>query len=329
MENRFILFFILLCCSAFFSSSEISLFSLSRIQIHKFSISRKRSSHEVVKCLKKPREWLATILLGNELVNVLISIIGASIVNHYFLYGVKWQMIISVVLVTPIVLIFGEIIPKNLAIRFSVILAPIFVVPLGVIHRFFKPFRWLLTKSADRVVTLLGGNPEKFQPMIMEEEFRRLVDLGSREGVIVEEEREIIHNVFDFSDKTIETIITPASKIFALPIEKPYDEMLKEIKETQFSRIPIYEGNINNIIGILHIRDLFSFHRKRQSGGDQNVRSVLRKPLFIEPNKKLENVLKDFQSQGMLMAIVKDDHTVFGLVTMDDLLEEIFGEIER
>ena len=329
MAHKYFLFFFLLCCSAFFSASETVLFSLSRLQIHRFRTSKDKAAQAVVECLRKPRKWLATILFGNELVNVCMSILGASIINHYFYYSVKVQMIIAIVIITPIVLLGGEILPKNVAIRFSPTLAPLMVVPLGVFYKIVRPFRFLLTKVADSFVVLLGGKPEKAEPMIVEEEFRRLVDLGSREGLIVEEEREIIHKVFEFSDKVVSEIMTPAGQIFSLPIDLPYEQMLDEIKATLFSRIPLYEGEHENIIGILHVRDLFSFHRKRLSGGEQNIRSIIRAPLFVEPAKRIEELLRDFQQSGIHMAIVKEQAKVQGLVTMDNVLEELFGEMEK
>lgn len=329
MTSRFFLLFILLCCSAFFSAAETVLFSLSRIQIHRFKTSKSRAERSVVECIRKPRPWLATILFGNELVNVSISIIGASIISYYFYYDVRIQTLIAVAIITPIILLFGEILPKNIAIRLSPQLAPIMVVPLSLFYSLIKPFRSAMTKIADAFVALLGGHPEKSRPMIVEEEYRRLVDLGRKEGVIVEEEREMIHKVFDFSEKVVADIMTPAGHIFALSINLPYEQIISEIKATQFSRIPVYEDDINNIIGILHVRDLFGFHRRRKAGGGKDIHSLIRKPLFVSLNKKIEELLNDFRKSGIHMAIVADDKDVKGLVTMDDVLEELFGEIEK
>lgn len=328
MTGHFVLLFILLCCSGFFSSSETILFSLSRVQIYKFRSSPSHAAQLVVNVLCEPRRWLATILLGNEFINVSISILGAAIVNHFFFYDVKIQTLIAVAFVTPIILFFGEIIPKNLAIRFSPQLAPKWVIPLSIFHRLVTPLRFILSSVADLFVKIFGGQPEKATPMIMEEEFRHLVDLGRKEGVIVEEEREMIHKVFEFSDKTAGDIMTPAGHIFALPVDHPYENTLSEIKATQFSRIPIFERSLENIVGILHVRDLFAFHRKREFGIEEDLRSILHTPLFVSPHKKLEELLRDFQRARVHLAIVKEDSEVKGLVTMDDVLEEIFGEME-
>ncbi|MFH1874249.1 MAG: hemolysin family protein [Pseudomonadota bacterium] len=329
MESSFTFFIILLVCSAFFSLSETALFSLSRVQVHKFRHSKSHAAQTVVQCLRKPRDWLATILIGNELANVLISIIGAAIVNHYFKASVQTQTLVAIAVITPVVLVLGEIIPKNLAMRFSLKLATAVIIPLSLFHQLVKPFRFVLRKIADGIVIVLGGSSEKLPPMVMEEEFRHLVDLGKKEGVIVEEERKMIHNVFEFSDKTVLTIMTPFDQIFTISSDIEHEALLNEIRLTQFSRIPVYEGHRNNIIGILHMRDLFGFHRQRQAGHAQNLRSILRKPLFVKPDTQLEKLLENFQQERNLMAIVQDQGQVLGLVTMDDLLEEIFGEMEK
>lgn len=329
MGLRFFLCFILLGCKAFFEAAETTLFSLSRVQIGRFRLSKNPAASKVVECIRRPREWLATILLGNELVNICISIIGASIISHYFFYDEMIQTLIAVVIITPIIVMFGEILPKNVAIRFSPKLAPAMVVPLSLFHRFIRPFRLVLTKIADGFVIMLGGKPEQAEPMIVEEEYRRLIDLGKREGVIVEEEREMIHKVFDFTDKVVSDIMTPGGQIFSLPVDMPYEQVLGEIKETLFSRIPMFEGEQDNIVGILHVRDLFAFDRKRRSGSGQDIRAILRDPLFVMPDKKLEDLLRDFQQSGNHMALVKDGAKLAGVVTMDDVLEELFGEMER
>lgn len=331
MELSFIIFLGLLCSSAFFSASETALFSLSRLQIHNFKKSKNIAAKLVVKCLEEPRQWLATILLGNELVNVLISILGASIVNYLLgsRYSVEKEMLVSVVILTPVLIFFGDVVPKNIAVRISAILAPIVIIPLSLFHKLVKPFRVFLTKIADTVVVIFGGKPESLSPMVMEEEFRRLIDMGSEKGVIDEEEREIIHNVFDFSEKTAGSVMTPIGNVFMLSVETPYEEMLSQIRSTLFSRIPIFENNVKNIIGILHVRDLFAFHKKKLSGGEQDIRTLLREPLFVSKDEKLETLLRGFQKARVHMAIVKDNEEVLGVVTMDDVLEEIFGEMEK
>jgi len=329
MTSSIALIFALLCCSAFFSASETAIFSLSHVQIHKMRETKRKTAHMLVEALKLPRQILITILLGNELVNVSLSIASASLISRTFNKGPLVETILSVLLVTPMVLVLGEIVPKNLALRYAPLYSHFAIGPLRIFSRITYPFRIVLTAVADVFIKLLGGSASD-QPMIMEQEYRQLVDLGRREGVIIEEERELIHNIFEFTDKVVSSIMTPATEIFSLPISLEYDDILIRLKKERYSRVPFYEGSPNNIVGILHVRDLFAHDRKRKAGQEEDFGTLLRKPIFVTPNLKLEELLLEFQKKRMHMAIVmKPKGSVDGLVTMDDVLEDLFGEIEE
>ena len=156
------------------------------------------------------------------------------------------------------------------------------------------------------------------------------MDLGRKEGAIEEEEREIIHKVFEFTDKRIGDIMTPVERIFMLPVDLPYDRLMEEIRCTQFSRVPFYDGDRANVIGVLHVRDLFSFDMKRGVDGGGDIRTLMRPMVVVDTNAPLENLLKEFQKGRAHMAIAIDEGGyIKGLVTMDDVLEEMFGEIEE
>jgi putative hemolysin len=323
-----VLIIILLCCSAFFSGSETAIFSLSHVKVHELKESRHLAGRMLASALERPREILITILLGNELSNVSLSIVSAALIAHTFARGPVIETAISVALVTPLVLILGEIIPKNLALKFAPSYAQATIIPLKLFSTAVYPLRRALTAVANLFISLFGGKAPE-HPIIMEQEYRKLVDLGRREGVIIEEEREIIHSIFEFSDKVVSSIMTPAEHIFSLPVEAPYETILDEIKSHRHSRVPFYAGDNNNIVGILHVRDLFAFDRKRSATGEGNIRTLLRTPLFATPNRKLEELLKDFQEKRIHMAVVRGaGDIVEGIVTMDDVLEDIFGEIE-
>lgn len=333
MSLLLLLFGFLLFSSAFFSSSETAIFSLSRVHIHKLKESRRHAARRVVECLRHPRQMLVTILIGNEFANVAMSIVGAAIISRLFPVGIETRTFIAVVLVTPIILLLGEILPKNVALRTARDLAPLLIVPLEMFHRLVAPIRYVLSGIADMVVRLFGGKPEAAEPMIREEEFRRLVDLGKKEGIIIEEEQALIHNVFEFTEKVVKDIMTPADRLFRLPVNIAYEQMLEEIRATTFSRVPFYEGDENNIVGILHVRDLFAFDRARRlpppaGESDTNIIKLFRAPLFIEMQTRLEELLKNFQERQIHMALVRDEkEKVVGVVTLDDVLQELFGEI--
>ncbi|PIR25664.1 MAG: hypothetical protein COX62_04245 [Deltaproteobacteria bacterium CG_4_10_14_0_2_um_filter_43_8] len=329
MTTLIFLFVLLLLLSAFFSASETAIFSLSRVQIKKFQESKIWVIKKVGEYLDEPRHFLATILLGNELMNVSISIVGATLISHFFPSSAKTGTLLSILIITPILLLLGEVIPKNIALRLSDTIAPIMVIPLRVFHYCVTPFRIVLTSIADTFIKCFGGDPNASAAMVKEEEFRSLIDLGRDEGLLEEEEREIIHNVFEFTDELVKNIITPRDQIFMLPLDMEYKIMLEEIRATEYRRIPIYEGEQTNIIGILHVRDLFSFHRKRKENSNVSLKSILHTPLFVRSNEKVEDLLKRIQQDRMHMALVLNkQQSLVGLATLHDVLERLFGEIE-
>lgn len=329
MFSLIILFFLLLSCSAFFSGSETALFSLSDIQLHKFSESKGKSAQLLTDLLREPRRLLVTILLGNELVNIAMSIVGAAIISRIYQGDSIERCFAAVIIVTPIILLFGEITPKSASLRIAESLAQVVIWPLSVFYKLVTPLRIMLAWIADHVVAMFGGNPDQDSPMVMEKEFLKLVDMGQKHGAIVAEESEIIHNVFEFSDKIAKEIMTTADRLFMISIDKSYDEIIEEVKCTQYSRIPFYSDNRENIIGILHVKDLFELHRKRKMSQDADFREILHCPLFISELTPLEDLLKEFKRTQMHMAIIRDGaSTIVGMVTLDDVLEELFGEIE-
>jgi len=329
MLSLMLIFLFLLGCSAFFSGSETALFSLSDVDIYRFRSSQNILNKRLARALDKPRKILVTILLGNEFVNICISIVGAMMIERVIRDRAEVQTFFGVLIITPIIFVVGEILPKNIALMSARQIAPILIFPLQIIARVVAPIRIILTWMADRVVLLFGGNIESSDPMVMEEEYLNLVDYSHKQGEIDGEERELIRNVFEFSDEVVQDIMTSSELIFSLPISTPFDEMIDKIKEKEFSRIPFYDGDSSNIVGILHIQDLLSFNRKRQSGESVELKNLFHRPLFVNPSIALETLLKEFQRTHLHMAIVKDSNkSVVGIVTMDDVLEELFGEIE-
>ena len=302
---------------------------MSRTHVKRYQESKIWIVQRVGEYLEKPRELLVTLLLGNELCNVAISIVGAALVSQFFPGDSKIQMFIAIVTVTPIILVFGEIIPKNIALRLAPQLAPIAVALLRVFHVLVTPLRIILGKIADGFVRLFGGKPDQADPMVMEEEFRRLVDLGKEEGVLIDEEHELIHNVFEFTNKVVREIMIPAEQLFMLSVDIDYQEMLEEIKATEFRRIPVYENDRNNIVGILHVRDLYAFDRRRLTEDDLDIKDILHRPLFIDQDAAIERLLRKIQRDRVHMAIVANrQREVLGIATLHDVLEELFGAIE-
>src|SRR3989338_5031638 len=316
----------LLACSAFFSGSETTLFSLKRSQIAKFKRKKTKNSMQLLKFLSEPKNTLVTILFGNEMCNNAFSILIANLV--YLLVGpdeVKQATLISVTIGTLLLLIFGEIIPKNIAILNAEPFAPFVAMALKPLHLFTRPFRVVLVRFADATTRLFGATLEKEPPMIVEEEFRHWIELGVKAGEVDNEEKELIHKAFEFETKTAMQIMTPMSVAFRLNIDLPFDHLLEEIKATQFSRIPMYEKERRNIIGYLYVKDLLQYDIAHQRDPDLMLHAILRKPLFIDQGLKLEEILQAFRKNKIHMAILTDaKKNPVGLITMHDVIEELF-----
>lgn len=323
---------ILLLMSAFFAAAETIFFTLSRPQLARFKKSSNPLSKQLVHFLSKPRDILVTILFGNELTNIAISIITASF--FYFLFHgwleVEGLTLLSVGVGTFLILIVGEIIPKSVGMLLAPALAPITVLLLKPLYALLKPARFVLVKLADWCVARFGPVKKEETLLTMEEEFRHLLELSAKSGEVQEAERELIHKALEFSGKVVSQIMTPFSLVVPYSVDTPYATLLKEIQTTQFSRIPIFEGKPTQIIGLLYVKDLLPFDRRHQAEPALSIREILRPPLFVSKEKNIEDLLQEIRQSRIHMAIVVDAaNKPVGLVTMHDILEELFGEVEE
>src|SRR3989338_11181463 len=328
MDLRILLIIILLLASAFFSCSETALFSPSRSEVARFKVSKGGLAKGVIDALSKPRQLLVSILLGNELVNVAISILVAALV-YELLPEIKWQIKIfmAVAVSTPLIVVVGEVIPKNIGIRFASAIAPACAVFICAFSRVTAPIRKILLKLADSAIMLFKGDPANVRSMIMEEEFRQMVEVGRDEGSLGEAEEELIHRVFDMADKTVEEVMTPKEAIFGIGLDAASEDAISEIRTTQFSRIPVYDSCPDDIVGILHVRDLFSVMRRRKVGKIREVENIIRPAYFMPMTMTLEETLNKFKKMKTHMAIVVDkDRKPIGIIPMDVSFGALFEE---
>ena len=314
-----IIFFILILFSAFFSGTETAYFN---IKVHRDTISTKVSS-----LLKRPRRLLISLLTGNTFINIAIASLAAFI-THEIAEKNQWSetiaILIEVFIVTAIVIIFGEIFPKLLAIRYSEKFAESVYIPL----KFFMLFLYLLTMifhSISRLITkLLPIQKEKI--FDSEEELKILTELGEESGTLQEEESDMIQSIFEFNDKNVREVMTPRVDMVALNSDKSIDEVMDMVSNKQFSKIPIYKDNIDNIKGILYAKDLLPY----LMGSRPNIplASISREPFFVPESKLIDDLMKDFRIKKTNVAIVVDEWGgTSGLITLEDIVEEVLGEI--
>jgi putative hemolysin len=321
---KLIVMLFLLLLSALFSSSETSLFSLKKSELIRLKRSRQKYARYATKLLSKPRETLITILIGNETVNVSFAAATASFI--YTIAGRSdWRinLLASIFVATPLVLIFGEIAPKNIAIRLAPSIIPLLVFPIRLFYWLATPIRVILTWFSERTLQLIITDSKIAKPMIVEEEFKRLIDIGHSEGALEEGERDLIHSLLALGDTKVLEIMTPRDKIFSLSLLEPFEEILRKVKEARFSRIPVYKNTPHDIIGAIHARDIFRLYRLGEKR--QPIESIIRPIQFFFEDEPVENVLSEFQRRQIHIGVVLDcNMKVIGLVTMEDIFGMLF-----
>ena len=310
-----------LLLSGFFSSSETALFSISKVKALHIAKDGSKSGILILKMKEDSHTLLTTILIGNNLVNIGASAIATSIAISYFKSNAVG---IATGIMTMLILIFGEIFPKSFANHNNIFVARIVIYPLFWLSRLFFPLIYMLN-----FIPKLHGTIDTTRETVTEDELMTMVEVVEEEGEIKEEEKEYITNIFEFDDTCCSEIMTPRADMFVIDVSEDMD--IKKILKTGFSRIPVIEDSIDNIIGILHVKDLFaSFQKACASESDipLDVKQIMRKPYFIPESKKLDSLLQDFKQKKNHIAIVVDEHGgISGITTLEDVVEEIIGEI--
>ncbi|HNQ54258.1 MAG TPA: hemolysin family protein [Methanothrix sp.] len=315
------LFCLLLCFSAFFSASETALMSLSKIRlIH--MVEEKTRGASIIKDLRdNPSKMLGTILVGNNIVNIGASSIATVLAIEYF--GDTGAGIATGI-TTILVLIFGEITPKSLAAQKSERVSLIVARPIFILTYLLNPIVFVFTQIAGLFMRLLGFQSNANLPTITEDELKSMVNLGEEEGVIEDHEKTMICNVFDFADQLVKDVMIQRMDIIAIDMNASYDEIIKIIKNEQYSRYPIYSKRIDNIVGILNVKELV--YRDPEEIFD--IKKFVKKPYYTFEFTNTSELFNEMKKRRTHMAIVLDEYGgTAGIVTIEDLVEEIVGEI--
>lgn len=303
--------------------SETSLMSLNKIKLRHMVDEGVPGAELVEKLTDDPNKLLGAILIGNNIVNIGASSLATILATN--LFGSKGVGIATGVM-TILILIFGEITPKSIAKQKSEAVSLRVSKFIKVVVMIFKPFVYILTAISSFFIRLLGGNPDADEAFITEEELKTMVDVSEEEGVLENVEKEMIFNVFDFADLQVKDAMVQRVDVVSVSEEATYDEVMDIIKSEQFSRIPVYDQTIDNIIGILNVKDLVMIENPRE---DFNVTKYIREPFYTFEFKKVVELFKEMKKTRNHIAVVLDEYGgTVGLITIEDLLEEIVGEIE-
>ena len=337
MFSQIIVLVILIALNAFFAATEIAFISLNDAKIEKQVKEGNKKAQQISKMLKNPSKFLATIQIGITLAGFLSSAFAsdafadklAPVINNLIpAISVETWRAISIVIITIILsyftLVFGELVPKRIAMKNHEKLANYTIGIVRFISIVTAPFVKLLTLSTN-IVSKIFGVTETDEEVVTEEEIRIMVDVGEEKGSIEEEEKELINNVFEFNDKTAGEIMTHRKDIFGIEINEDIDKMLDKLDEYKYSRIPVYEETIDEIEGILYIKDILKYLKDNKK---VKIKSLMREPYFVSQSKMINELFRELQKNKKQMAIVVDEYGgTAGIVTMEDILEELVGNI--
>lgn len=336
MATQVIVLAILILVNAFFAATEIAFISINDAKIEKQAKEGNKKAKQIRKMLKEPSKFLATIQIGITLAGFLSSAFAADAfaddlapaLENLIPLGISVWKSISIVIITMILsyfsLVFGELVPKRLAMRNSEKIAFGTIGIVRTISVITSPFVKLLTASTNGISKIFGIS-ETDEETVTEEEIRMMVDVGEEKGSIEEEERELINNVFEFNDKVVSEIMIHRKDIYAIDINSDVGDILKDLNEYKYSRIPVYEENVDNIVGLLFIKDLIANMNKKEK---VKISNLLREAYFVSENKQINELFRDLQRNKHQLAIVLDEYGgTAGLVTMEDIIEELVGNI--
>lgn len=318
-----ILLIFLVCCSAFFSASETALTSLSRIRLRNMVEQNVKNADVIAKLVEDPNRLLSSILVGNNLVNNGASALATALAIQIFRGDIGGAGIATVV-ITVVILIFGEITPKTVAAQKAEQIALLVCRAVSVVITVFKPVVAVLNVVTGALTRLFGCVPGEKVPLITAAELKTIVNVSHEEGVLESEERTMINNVFDFGDSKAKDVMTPRTDIVAVPLDVTYGEYVRLVQEEGFSRMPVYGEDLDDIVGILYVKDIFFLDEESFS-----AEKFMRDPFFTYESKPLDELLAELKNSRLAVAIVLDEYGgTSGMITTEDIVEEIVGEIE-
>lgn len=312
---------ILLCLSAFFSSSETALTTVNQIRMRTLADNGDKRAARVLRVTGNPGKMLSAILIGNNIVNLSASSISTSLAIH--LFGSTGAGIATGIL-TFLILIFGEVTPKTMATIKADSMSLTTAAPIGFLMKILTPVIFIINKLSLGLMFLLHVNIKDAQKKMTEEELRTIVDVSQENGVIEHEERDMIHNLFDFGDAEAKEIMVPRIDMTFVQADATYQEVLDIFRQDMFTRLPVYEDSTDNVIGIINMKDFLL----QNDTPEFSVRNLLREPYFTYEHKNTADLFLEMRKSSISLAIVLDEYGVTaGLITLEDLLEEIVGEI--
>ena len=322
--------------NAFFAGAEMAVVSVNKNRIKVLADEGSKRAALLQTLFEDSTKFLSTIQVAITLAGFFSSASAATGISQVLggwiaQFGIPYSNTIAVVVVTIILsyftLVFGELVPKRIALQKAEAFSLFVVQPIYIISKILSPFIKLLSLSTNGFLHLIGMKTENLEEAVSEEEIKKMLETGSENGVFNEIEKEMINSIFSFDDKTAKDVMVPRREVFAIDIEEPLEKILDEILETRHSRIPVYEEQIDNIIGILQVKDVMIEARKK-SFEEVDIRALLKEAFFVPDGKSNDELFREMQKTKNRMAVLIDEYGgVSGILTVEDLVEEVMGEI--
>lgn len=334
---QIVLIVVLTLINAYFAASEMAIVSVNKNKIHNLSVSGNKKAKLVEKLLDQPTNFLSTIQVAITLAGFFNSAsaatgISVSLANVLKSWSIPYADTIAVFLITILIsfitLIFGELVPKRIALQKAEWYSMFCAKPILIISKVASPFIKILSWSTKFVLRIFGIKDENVEESLSREDFQSMVKSGQESGVFDENESDMITNIFEFDESLALNIMTPRTEVYCIDIEDDLSKNIDQMMTMQFTRIPVYARSIDNIIGILNMKD-FVIEARKVGFDNVDIRSILRKPYFVLESKNTDDLLKELQEDHQHIAILVDEYGGFsGIVTIEDLIEEIVGKIE-
>lgn len=334
---QFILIGFLILVNAFFASAEMALVSLNKNKIKQLAQEGNRKAKILAKLIEEPTKFLSTIQIVITVVGFFaiattakgISNSFAGILNNLNVpYSKQTALVLIIIGLTYVMLVFGELFPKRIAQQKSEAIAMFSVVPILYISKLVIPFLWLLSASTNLLVKITGLSNKKIEEEISKEEIKSLIEVGQERGTINETAKKMINNIIEFDDKSATEVMTPRTEVFLIDINDPVMQFLDELLEGKYSRVPVYDGDVDNIIGVLHMKD-FIIEARINGFENVNIKDILHSPYLVNESKNIDELFRELKKTKNHMAVLIDEYGGFtGIVTTKDLIEEVMGNIE-
>ena len=312
---------LLFALSAFFSSSETALMSMDKMRVKYLADKDRRGARKLADLLDRPEDLLSAILVGNNVVNIMVSVFATTLFIE--LFGQRGELL-TILILTPVLLIFSEVCPKTYAANYPEKLSFIVLQPIRFVMWLLRPVTWLVSGVSSLLTRFLHS--EEQRPLISEDEIRSIIEFGEHAGVVAKDKRRMLHGVFDLAEIRVRDVMVPRTEVVGIEVGASFAEVVQLAATARHSRFPVYDGDLDRVVGVIHSKEILSYLDRPE---EFSLTRLARPPFFVPEAKPIETLMQAFRRKHIHLAVVVDEYGgVEGICTLEDIVEEIVGEIQ-